>query len=399
MKISQKTAQTLQVPADPLADVWYWDDQLKGFAIRVRGNGSRAYWIKYRVNNRSLKKNLGSIDDTKAEAARTRARDILEAARHGKDLVGVERAVQDAHTIRDLARIHQELHRPPTIEQSTFEGNAGIWRKHIVPELGSKKIRTLAIQDIQRLHLKLAETPYAANRMLACLSKALNDCERWTPAWRDRGTNPCQDIEKFPELERQTILEPEDMVRLKGVLDAWKALHKPGPLGWWAGPYLIEVLLVSGLRLREWACAEWSWINRKRQTLTVPKAKTDDGFVSHLSATTLAILDSMPRPHQWVFPNASGTGPMKWPAKMWEKIRAEADMETLRLHDIRHTFASYAHMDGGLSLKEVGALLGHTNASTTLRYLNVMDKRKRQANDRGAEAVLKAFNGPKIAAE
>lgn len=386
MRISQKTADALPPSS---GDTWHWDDTLKGFAVRVRSNGSKSYWVRYTLpDGTKRKKNLGPVSTTKAEAARDRARDYLEAARHGRDIVKADRERRHSPPVRELAERHQKEHSPPLISKSTWSNNETLWRVHILPAIGTKPVLKIDRQDVKTLLKPYADRPSTWNAIRNCLSKALTDCEDW--GWRDVNSNPVRGIKKLRVKGREVILEPDELSTLLGVLAAMKR-ERPVAIGTgWAAPYLFEILLLTGRRAREWAHAEWAWVDEKRGLLTVPRTKTDRNAIFEISDQALGVLQSMPRPTKWVFPNMSHTGPYTWYADAWQKIRTRAGIPNVRLHDLRHTFATYAHTMAGVSMQELATILGHSDIRMTQRYVNIAERLKREAARRGSSAIMAA---------
>lgn len=392
MKITQRSAAALE-PTD--RDIWHWDDTLKGFAVRIRPGVPPAYWVKFKLpDGTQRKKNLGPIATTKAEAARDHARDLLEAARRGRDVLAESRAARLSPTIADLAERHQREHAPPVIAKTSHYNNAMLWRLHILPAIGKKRVDQLTHVDVTRLHKEYDGSRYLGNRVLACLSKAFTDCEHW--GWRPSGSNPCRRVKRFPEKRVERLLEPEELERLLAVTARLKTeWNVPGRA--WAAPYLVELLIFSGLRLREWCMAEWAWVDEERGIMTLPRTKTDRNRVVMLSPEVREILRSMPRPTKWIIPNSDHKGPMKWFNKTWLSIKKLAKIEgRFRNHDIRHTFASYALTVGGLDIKTVSMLLGHETTSTTERYLSATERQQAEAARAGSGTMLKIRERAKV---
>jgi integrase len=224
--------------------------------------------------------------------------------------------------------------------------------------MGKLKVRDVAFEDVEAMHRAMAETPIAANRAVAALSKAFTLAERWK--WRDRGTNPCDFIEDYPEETRQRILSPDEVSRLWDVLEGWDAEVPIAPL--------VKLLLLTGCRTGEWRCALWSWVDLERGLLSLPDrgSKTGQREVS-LAPEVVTLLDALPRTSVYVLPGRTG-GPMSGHQKAWRSIRKAAGLEDVRIHDLRHTFGSWAHRNG-MSLKAVADLLGHKQLSTSERYI------------------------------
>jgi integrase len=379
-KLSQRFVAALPVPSK---DTVYWDSEQRGFYLRHRP-GSRPVWgVRYRFKGKTKTVVIGWCDEIKIEKARARATEIRATADLGSDPFAAD---VRSKTIRDLAEEHQKIHTPPKIAQQTWDDRRAHWNTHILPELGDIIVRDLSRADVEKFHLKFKAQPSLANRLLATLSKALNDSITFRPAWRT--DNPAARIKKFPENKRTRILSIDEIKALAGELSNVKRSNQP----WSNVAWLFHGLLISGLRLSELSMRKWTEIDLDKGTLLIPKAKNGKRRTVMLSSGMVALLRTVPRTSPvWVFPNSGRCGPYLCPHHHWQAIRKAAGIPDVRLHDLRHTVASYAMHDGGLSQREVMELLGHNQMSTTERYLNLHDERKQTISERASKAVLAAL--------
>jgi integrase len=233
--------------------------------------------------------------------------------------------------------------------------------KLILPVLGKKKLQDVNRGDIAKLHHSLRTSPYQANRVLAVLSKMMNLAERWS--LRPDGSNPCRHVEKFKERKRERMLSPDEFAQLGDALTTYDG-----------SPYVvaaIKLLVFTGARLSEILCLRWDWIDFKLGEARLPDSKSGAKTI-HLPPPALSVLADLRQiesnPHVIV-------GGVKGAAlvnleKPWRKIRADARLEGLRLHDLRHGFASIA-ASAGMGLPIIGKMLGHTQAATTARYAHL----------------------------
>ena len=335
-----------------------WDDRLPGFGVRVTPKGSRSYVMRYRTEARTERLlTIGRVEDMHPDDARELAREKFKEVRHGKDPKADRDKLRDAPTVTDLAERFKAEHAVKK-RASTSTNYELAFRLHVLPRMGKLKVRDVAFEDVEAMHRAMAETPIAANRAVAALSKAFTLAERWK--WRDRGTNPCDFIEDYPEETRQRILSPDEVSRLWDVLEGWDAEVPIAPL--------VKLLLLTGCRTGEWRCALWSWVDLERGLLSLPDrgSKTGQREVS-LAPEVVTLLDALPRTSVYVLPGRTG-GPMSGHQKAWRSIRKAAGLEDVRIHDLRHTFGSWAHRNG-MSLKAVADLLGHKQLSTSERYI------------------------------
>ena len=360
-------------------DVWLWDAVLPSFGLRVRPGGHKTYVVRYRTTAGTQRKlTIGRADIfATPDEAREKARDVLRQAKEGKDAVTDRREKRNAPTVKDLEERYTKLHAAK-LKDGTRRNYEILWRLHILPELGSMKVADVAMVDISRLHAEKGDRPVNANRMLEVLSKAFSIAEDL--GWRPPHSNPCAKVPAYPERERQRILTTEEIKTLLASLDRRPISN------------LIRLLLLSGLRVAEWSTSRWEWIDFDRGTLTLPDTKTG-GRVVHLGDHVLEVLRNIDRKDgdEWIIPTATGTA-MRWPFEHWEPIREKLGLEEVRLHDLRHTVGSLAHM-AGLTQKEVAEMLGHRQLRTTERYIHTYDDQKRIAANRAASRILGFMNG------
>jgi integrase len=248
-------------------------------------------------------------------------------------------------------------------------------RNQILPTLATAKVAAIEYEDIDRLHQQITkDTPYRANRVLAVLSKMFTLAIRWK--WRK--DNPCKGVERNQERPRKRYLKAEELPRLTRALDE----H-----GDQQAADILRLLLLTGARRGEVLSAEWSQFDLGTGIWSKPgattKQKTD--HCVPLSAPARELLGRIHKPgSRYVFPE--GNGHRKDVRSDWARICKAADIEGLRVHDLRHSFASQL-ASGGASLPLIGALLGHTQAQTTQRYAHLFDDPLRRATER-AGAVL-----------
>lgn len=378
-KLTQRFVNSLG-PVD--RETWFWDPLQKGLFIRARPGVPAVWGVRYHVKGKAKTAVIGPVGEWKADSAKDRAHEVRRNAKLGVDVFAEARAKIHEPTIADLSREHLDIQKPPKISAAYYRDKKTHWREYIIPAIGSIKVADLSKADVEKLHSKFKKQPALANAILATLSKALTDCLEFKPPWRS--DNPCSRVSKFEVKKRQRILSQSELQTVMTRLEAMKLEASPT----WSIPWLIQLLLMTGLRLRELANRRWSEVNLETGVLTIPKPKgrKEDRHVS-LSSEAIEILKAMPRRGPWIFPNSNGDGPFASPQKHWMTIRSELKLDDVRVHDIRHTVASYAHHVGGVSQRQLMELLGHSQMSTTERYLNVHDEMKKDISDRAASAI------------
>ena len=243
------------------------------------------------------------------------------------------------------------------------------------PSWGRLLVTEVKLVDIERLHGRLAAKPYQANRLLAMVRKFFNWCE--DRGARSRGTNPCRGIEQYPERKRERFLSQDEIGRLGAALREAEEANVITP---WAAA-AIRLLFLTGCRRQEILQLRWEDVDLERKLLLLPESKTGKRAVL-LNGPALDILNRIPRVsgNPFVIVGKVDGAHLVNLSKPWGRICKAAKLEGLRVHDLRHSFASVAAA-GGESLVVIGSLLGHREARTTARYAHLADDPLRAAVD------------------
>jgi len=417
-----------------------FDDGLPGFGIRLKPSGAMTWTLQYRCKNGvSRRVKLGAYEVFGYEAARKEAKRLLGAVARGEDPATERKTGRHAQGMNDFLDQFLERHAARRKERSASE-YARLVNQCIRPSLGSLKVAAVTRRDIVRLHHSLQNTPYQANRVVAVLSKAMNVAEAW--GIRPDGTNPCRHVEKYRETKRERFLSSEELAALGLALTQAKAL--PG-----ANPYpiaAIQLLAFTGARLNEILTAKWEWIDYERKALCLPDSKTGQKILQ-LPAPALEVLSTLYRVegNPYIIVGQQAGQHLVNLQKTWRQIREQATIQlwathmdkriadliddlthkhrrtptknecvsaaevaeirlpigllNLRLHDLRHGFASVG-ASGGMSLPILGALLGHTQPATTARYAHLSADPKQEAANRIAGQIKAAMagNGSRVTA-
>lgn len=376
-----KLTKTMIQQAEPTAKKYRLNDSMvPGLSVLVLPSGVKTFYLRYRTadgDQREMK--IGTPNELTPDDARRLARDAWAQVREGRDPAAERHARKSAPMLSDLAQRYLQEHAAR--KRSGFNDEI-LWRLHILPNLGKVRVAQLTREQVRRFHTQHPR-PVTANRAVEVLGKAMDLAIEW--GWREAGSNPCRGIKANPERKRRRYLQPDELQRMRDTLETWE----------WAGPsslrwrfaQLIRLLLLTGARLRNIMEARWSWVDWDRAQIVVPQAEhktgdeTAEDLTIHLSERAVEILLQL-REHnsgsEWVIEGAKPGRPISGYRKLWLSMLSEAQIGNLRVHDLRHTFASYT-LSSGLSLGVVGQLLGHRSTQTTSRYAHLVDDAARQA--------------------
>lgn len=363
-KLTKTAVDALPTPAK--GDAWLWDSEVPGFGVRAQASGRKVYVVRYRTHEGTQRKQvLARVCDMPPEQARNLARKAFGQVAEGGDPLKDKRDSREAPTIGDLRDKFQTEHSEKFKKASSQRIDEMNWRLYVVPILGEgTKVRAVEEADILRLKGKLSDKRATANQCIALVSKAMNLAEKWK--MRPAGSNPCRGVPKFPIKEREMILTPAEIRSLNTTLTEMEAAHEVTP----EFAAFIRLLTLTGCRKCEIMHARKDWIDTERGLLVLPDSKTGAKKVA-LSLPALEIAAKlMEGEGEWLIPGRRNGQPLQSPYKIWNGIKDRAKLPpNLRLHDLRHTAGSLAHM-AGATQREVAKMLGHKQLSTTERYLH-----------------------------
>jgi integrase len=371
----------------PTGDTFYWDDEVAGFGLRVKPSGRRSYIIQYRTKGRvSRRYTIGAHGVFTVEKAREKARRLLQGVRDGRDPAREKEDAAGAPTVAKLAQRYLEEHARAKKKPSSVNSDEKNLDNHVLPELRQRPAAEVTRADIMKLRHKMRETPGAANRVLALLSKMFNLAEKW--GWRPDGSNPCRHVERYPERKMERFLSAEEMRRLGDALAEAVRTQSISP----AAVAAIRLLVFTGCRVSEILMLEWQHVDEGQKCLRLADSKTGAKVV-HLNAPALEVLSDVKKRAGSSYVIAGrGEGPLQNLRRPWLDVRKAAGLKDVRLHDLRHSFASVA-VARGLSLPVIGALLGHTQAATTQRYAHLAADPLKQATEMIGSRIAAAMTG------
>jgi integrase len=365
--------------------IYYWDNEVKGFGLRVTASNIKTYIIRYR--NQSRKQhiiNLGRHGVLTAIKARELAKQKLADVACGSNPAEERHQSKTAPTVADLATDYINRHAIPRKRPKSVKSDQSQIDRLILPQIGTQKIKDITYRDIESLVLSKSKTPYAANRLRALLSIMFNKAIAWN--WIT--INPVTHVRKFDEHKVERWLSEQELDRLLNVL----AQHQNQ-----RAANAVRLLILTGARRGEVLSATWDqfnfedgvWIKESHQTKQKKFERTP------LSSPAISLLQTMKseqeKDEQFLFPGNSKDAPLTDIKKFWAGVRSEVGIEDVRIHDLRHTFGSHL-ASSGMSLLIIGKLLGHTQQSTTQRYAHLADEPVRTATNQFGEIFERANN-------
>jgi integrase len=437
--VSDTLAAAGESAGPPLRRSFWYDVDLKGFGLKVEPTGKMSWIVEYRPGaggRRTQKKRLtlAAFGKLTPEEARDLAKGTLVRVHKGEDPVSQKVAARVAMTVTELCDLYiAEAEKGHVIgkrgspkKESTLVADRGRVARHIKPLIGGKKARDVTRADVERFQRDIAGGKTAADIKTKKHGRAIVTGGRGT-ATRTlrllggifsfaitlgvRADNPVHGVRKYADAEGMRFLSGEELDRLGSALreaetlglpwrtneDGQGAKHLPKEADarrTRISPYAaaaIRLLIFTGCRLREILQLEWKNVDMQRGLLLLPDSKTGAKVVV-LGAPALNVLAELPRVDGcgFVVVGDNLKKPRSDLKRPWAMITHAAGVSGVRIHDLRHTFASYAAA-GGMGLTIVGRLLGHADVKTTNRYSHLADDPLRRAADSVGSALAAAM--------
>jgi integrase len=271
------------------------------------------------------------------------------------------------------------------LKPRTLEEQQRIIRLFLKPAFGTLDITAISRIEVEAAHAKWKKTPRAANHALAVMSSLMNWAEEHK--YRPEDSNPCRKITHYPQNNRERFLQPDELARLGAALDQAEREQLATPHAIAA----LRLLIFTGARLSEILTLQWSWVDLGRAALLLPDSKTGQKTIP-LNAPAVDVLNAIPRMagNPFVIAGHRHGARMVNLQKPWRRIRAIAGLDDVRIHDLRHTFASVGVAAGG-SLPIIGRALGHARTETTARYAHLTDSPVKQPSQTIGETLANAM--------
>ncbi len=356
------------------------DDVVSGLALSIQPTGVRTFFLARMVRGRRRYATIGSADAMTIPEARREARRLIES--YIEPEVKGSGPKTPGHPMAAFAEEFLERYarhwKPKTLTASTY-----VVRNHILPAFGHMTVDAITVENVRDWFASMADKPGNANRAMPTLSVMMRMAELW--GYRRHNSNPCKNTRRYKTQAKERFLTAEEMVRLNVVLTR-DEFRCPDVVA------IVRLLMLTGCRFGEIAALEWDWIRDRR--IFLPDSKSGPRTV-WLSGAARAVIDAIPRYSAdcpYLFPARPPTRPVDNIAFQWDRIRAEAGLPGLRLHDLRHSWASVAAMNG-VDMVSIAKLLGHALVETTERYVHLSDRSVAEAADRVSGRIGAALAG------
>lgn len=333
------------------------DAALRGFGIRVLPTGAKRFFVHVQHRGRRTWRIVGDPRVIDLDEARTRAASMRASIRRGADTPALEEDTRFEAVAAAVFRRYAQVWKPETLKV-----NRSYLRRRLLPAFSGRQIGDITPLDVQRWFASCRATPVSADRSMPVLSVIMKEAE--LRGYRPEGSNPCRGVRRYRRTERERFLSEADIGRIAARLAAYE---RERPLEVAA----IRLLLLTGCRKREVFTLRWS--DYRAGHLFLRDSKTGPRTV-WLSRPARGVIEGIPRNGTWVFRSGAAQRPEGWTAleRFWRRVRGEAQLHDVRLHDLRHFYATFA-LKQGESVLVIGRLLGHANPETTLKYTHLAD--------------------------
>ena len=376
------------LPADG-RDSIVFDPSLPGFGIRTTASGKKLFVARARINGKRRYISLGAFPETKLAKARRDAERSLGAIKDGQD-PALERAARlkaieaGETTVAVLAERWMTEIVIPKRKPRTAEDYRRLVDQKIVPTFGNLLVAGVGRDDVIRWHGSMAGTPRRANYAMATLKALLNFAE--DVGLRPPHSNPCRRVEMYREGKRERFLSEAEIGK---AAEAIASAERDGKIGPHAAAGL-RLALFTGARSGEIKAAKWSHLDKVRKIIRLPDSKTNEPRTIHLSDAAMEVINGLPRVGAYIIAGARDDGGFANLTRSWIVARAYGGLNDVRLHDLRHSYASLAAAQG-VSLQMIGKLLGHKVAATTMRYAHLARDAAATVNDELGAAMTAAI--------
>ena len=360
-------------------DAIFWDRDLVGFGVRVHANGRKVYVVQSRGPNGIKRVTLGPCADLPINQRRREAAAVIDRIKRGEDPMPAPPAPEP--TVADLAERCMRAYVAVHCKPKTAEAYRASLDNHILPALGAMPLKAVGPRDVAALHHSLRDTPYTANQVIWVLSKMSSLAEVWDLIPPSR--NPCRSVRRYRQKSRERFLTQEEFGRVGAAL---KEIDAEGSM-WPPAIADLRLLMLTGCRMNEILTLQWDDVDRTVGKLRLRDSKSGPRMVP-LSTPVEAVLDGIERieGNPWVIRGRKPGERLPGLASYWSRIQARTGLYDVRIHDLRHTYASRA-LALGENLTMIGRLLGHTRVGTTARNAHLLQDAEKTAAARVGDSI------------
>ncbi len=381
IKITRKILDSIELRDKPY-DIW--DTEVKGLIVTIFPSGRKTFSFRYYDHNKKKQKlKIGIFGNITCEVAREKAKKISGDLAHDIDPKKAKQKEENNEKqfiiAQDFFTLFIQKHIMENYKPSGRYKSTRQIQNKIIPFFGKKKIRDISEKDIMNFSESLTHIKPTFNRCLDILKTAFNKAELW--GYREENSNPCRKVKKYPEKLKERFLRKEELVKLEQILLEHRYVSHSSPYTLAA----LWMLLYTGCRENEILTLQWKDVHLEDGYIYLPDSKVGVRTIA-LNEKAKRILFSLEKQEDtpYVFCGNILGQHLKETKTTWRKVRELAGISDVRLHDLRHSFASFA-LKKGVDLYTVSKLLGHKNIKTTTRYAHLELDHLKKATNKVAE--------------
>lgn len=387
MALTKTVIDRAKYDGDGKSRCFHWDDQPRGFGLRVFPSGARSFVFSYRFQGASKLITIGPYGPLTLQQARQQANRLAVQVIDGKDPLAERTKARHGSTMKDVCAAYMTEYAigpdPERPRKKSWSEDERRINRFILPKWGTRQAKSITRTDVLAFHRELGKSSiYEANRVLALLA-VIFKCARTWGMLPEGAVNPANEISKFKEKKRDRWVTPQEMPRLAAAIDEVR------------NPYIRAALwlyIFTGVRRSELLKVRWTDINLEQRALFLPDTKSGHPHVVPLSGPAVALIQGLSPVvgNPYLLPGRHNAKHLKGIAKVWKEVRKRADLEDVRLHDLRRTVGSWL-ANSGNALLVVAKTLNHRDIRTTQKvYAKIADDPVRTALEAHGKAILKA---------
>jgi len=376
LRLTKDVVERAPLPPPGRNEHFIRDTEVRGLGLRITAGGSKAFTFSGRIRGYPRRLTLGGWPDLTVAIARKMALDIRTRIARGEDPARDRERARTEPTFDAFTVTYLERHARP--RKRSVEKDEQMLKRYVPSAWAARRLSDISAGEMARLHARVgAEHGHvAANRLMSVLRVMFRLAHDWELTTCD---NPTARIKPFEERKRERYLSPEELQRVNAAL-----LEEENP--YWRA--FFPLLLLTGARRSELLSMRWTDIDFNQRAWRIPTTKAGNSHLLPLPAPAMAILESLPSrdTSEWVFSGDGRTGHIVEPGFAWKRVRERASVADVRVHDLRHTFASWL-VAQGYNLPLIGRALNHASTSTSERYAHLDLAPVRQALEQNAKLM------------